>query len=121
MSARDRKAYVVCVCLGMVVATLALLRDLQILHDFSREASKLAPGTEIRPIGVALARSFPELGGVLLGFCCFTPAIVLAWRGKSLPRIMLALVIFALSFVPITVVGPKFMQVVHESGLVLAE
>ena len=121
MSARDRKVYLICVCLAVAVAGLALLRELQILHDFRIETSKLAPGTEIRPIGVAAAQAIPELGGILLGACCVVPAVILSWKGRSWFRVALALLIFALTFIPITVVGPAFLHVVQERGLILEE
>jgi hypothetical protein len=121
MSARDRKVYVVCVSLGLAVAVLAMLRELQLYHEFRREAALLAPGTEIRPLGLALQQMIPELGGIALVSCCVVPATILGWRGRSWLRVVLALLILTLSLVPIVVGPPAFRLVVEERGLVLKE
>ncbi len=121
ISPRDRKVYLVCICLGLVIALVATGREWQILHDFSRDTASLARGTGIRPLGVTFYLFIAEVGGLLLGTICMIPAVVIGWRSRRRQRVALALLICALCAIPISVGQSAFMHIVNARGLVLEE
>jgi hypothetical protein len=118
---RDRRVYVICVCLVFGVALLAFLREAHILRAFYHDTATLAAGTEIRPMGVTFALGITETAAVFFGFCFAGPAVVLSVRWHNWILMCVAILAFVLCLVPMVAGTSAFQHIVKIRGLVLEE
>jgi hypothetical protein len=121
LSTRDRRSYVVCVCLCAAIGIVAMIREADILWNFYVGTASLAPGTAIRPLGVSFALVSTEIGALLLGSACVVPAVALGLRYRSWARIGAAIVAVVLCAIPMVVGTRVFQEIVHMRGLLLLD
>lgn len=118
----DRTTYLALISAGVAATILAMLWQWYVLHEFDHAAASLPPGTEIRPMGLYMLLAVAEYGCAIVGILLLLPTTVVGWSGSwrwRWVRLAAALLVAALSFVPVLHGKSAYLLIVERRGLIL--
>jgi hypothetical protein len=106
---------------GLSGHAAALFVEARTLREFYFDTASLAPGAEIRPMGVTFHLGLVEVGGVIFAFLFSLIGVLLSFRNRRWLLLGMALLPFMLALSTIPIGDWGFNHVLELRKLVLEE